>query len=344
MHILLVKLSSLGDTIHTLPALTDALRAIPDLKIDWVVEPAFKDIPAWHPSVKKIILMPLRQWRKNFFRPKTFLDIKRFFRELRTTHYDLIIDAQGLLKSAIVAKCARGKIAGYDQHSIWERSASFFYDYRYPVEKEQHAVTRIRKLFSQALHYPFQDTTPNYQTISEKLPTLPFALDKKYVVFLHGTTWDSKHYPEIYWEALLKKVAEKEIPIYLLWGNADEKARAERFAKITPFVKILPKLMITQIAAVLKNASAVVTVDTGLGHLSAAMHTPTISLYGPSDAKLVGIVGPNQIHLQAQFPCSPCLSMTCAYAKTHKTDVTPACFTTIGPDKVWEKLHVFLET
>lgn len=344
MKILLVKMSSMGDTIHTLPALTDALHAIPNLEIDWVVEPAFQDIPSWHPAVKNIILIPLRKWRKNLGSVSTYSEIKKFFHTLREKKYDLIIDAQGLLKSALVAKCARGKVHGYDRRSSRSGWASIFYDYRHAISHYQaeHAVTRIRKLFALALGYEFHHTTPDYHTISEKLPSVPFELDKRYLVFLHGTTWESKHYPDQYWEILLQKAAAEKIPVYLLWGNEVEKQRAEKFARTTTYAKIVPKLSITQIATVLKNATAVVSVDTGLGHLSAAMHTPTVSLYGPSNAELVGIVGPNQIHLQAHFPCSPCMSRTCAYAKTHKTDVVPACFATIGPDQVWGKLELFL--
>lgn len=342
MHVLLIKMSSMGDTIHTLPALTDALRAIPNLEIDWVVEPAFQDIPSWHPAVKNIILIPFRKWRKNKFSLNTYREIKKFLHQLRKKKYDSIIDAQGLLKSALVAKCARGEVYGYDKNSAREGISSYFYNYKFSIERKQHAVRRIRKLFALTLGYEFQNTTPDYQTISEKLPTLPFSLDKKYLVFLHGTTWDSKHYPDQYWEILLQKAAAEKIPVYLLWGNETEKKRAEKFAAITSYVKILPKMSITQLATVLKNATAVISVDTGLGHLSAAMHTPTVSLYGPSNAELVGIVGPNQIHLQANFPCSPCMSRTCVYAKTHKTDIVPACFTTISPDKVWEQVMMFL--
>lgn len=328
----------MGDIIHTLPALTDALRAIPNLKIDWVIEPAFQDIPTWHPAVKRTILIPLRKWRKNFFKLSTLLEIKTCYQQLRKKKYDVIIDAQGLLKSALVAKCAHGKIHGYAAHCAREAISHYFYDDQYAIDLKQHAVTRIRKLFANALGYAFCDTTPDYQTIFERLPRLPFALEKKYVVFLHGTTWISKQYPDHYWEILLKKADQHQLPIYLLWGNECEKKRAERFATITPYAKILPTLSLTEIATVLKQATAVISVDTGLGHLSAAMHTPTLSLYGPSDAKRVGLVGPNQTHLQASFSCSPCMKRTCIYAKTHKTAIVPACFTTIGPDKVWEKL------
>ncbi|MCX7121350.1 MAG: lipopolysaccharide heptosyltransferase I [Gammaproteobacteria bacterium] len=344
MHVLLIKMSSMGDIIHTLPALTDAMNAIPDLEIDWVVEPAFSAIPAWHPAIKNIIVIPLRQWKKNIFSKKNMLAMIQFTKKLRDKKYDLIIDAQGLLKSAIVAKMAQGEIHGYDKNSARDKFSSYFYDHHYTIDnyKKLHAITRTRQLFANALQYEFKNTTPAYQTIAEKLPPLPFELEKNYVVFLHGTTWDSKHYPETYWRELIEKTEANNTPIYLLWGNENEKDRAARLAENTQHVTILPKLSIPQIAAVLRYAVAVVSVDTGLGHLSAAMHTPTISLYGPSNAELVGILGEKQIHLQAKFPCAPCYKKTCFYARTHKTKIVPACYTTIGPDVVWNILRGLL--
>lgn len=340
MQVLLIKMSSMGDVIHTLPALTDALQAIPGLEIDWVVEPAFADIPAWHPAVKNTILMPLRRWRKNIFSRTTFCEIKAFYKQLRKKKYDVIIDAQGLLKSAIVATIARGTTAGLDKNSAREGLSSYFYRKKYAVKKNQHAITRTRQLFSQLFNYSLQDKKINYGVNFNKLPTPSILPEKKYVVFLHGTTWKSKHYPDSYWKTLLEKCDKNNIPVYLPWGNNTEEKRAEKLASGIASAIVLPKLSISQIASVLKNAAAVVAVDTGFGHLCAALGTPTISLYGPTNANEIGAIGDNQIHLQANFPCSPCKSRDCLYAKTHQTDIiTPACFTTINPDKVWEALN-----
>jgi len=322
MHVLLIKMSSMGDLIHTLPALTDAMQAIPDLEIDWVVEPAFADIPAWHPAVKNIIPIPLRRWRKNIFRSIFSGEIIKFYKTLRQKKYDLIVDVQGLFKSAMVANLARGETHGYDNISAREYIAGYFYRHKYavPKVKDAHAVVRARTLFSKTLNYKLPKTRPNFHIDFTKLPALDFLLPEKYVVFLHGTTWESKHYPEIYWRQLVDKVDTLGITVFLLWGNEVEKNRAERLAKDSQHAKVLPKLSITQIATLLKNATAVVAVDTGLGHLSAALTTPTIGLYGPTDPKLVGIVGDNQFYMQAQFPCAP-------------------CYATIGPDKVWTLLE-----
>ena len=338
MHVLLIKMSSMGDIIHTLPAVTDAMNAIPDLQIDWVVEPAFSDIPLWHPAVKQIIPMPLRQWRKNIVESIRSGEIKQFLQTLKQKKYDAIIDAQGLLKSAIVTKIARGETHGFDKYSAKEFISSFFYMHKYSVEKDQHAITRSRQLFAKALQYDFLNSKPNYHIDTNQLPALNFETPEKYLVFLHGTTWETKHYPEMYWQQLLAKADENDITVYLPFGNIAEKQRAERLAATAKCVKILPKLSISEMATLLKNATAVVTGDTGLGHLSAVLTTRTIGLYGSTDPKHVGMVGDNQVILQAQFPCAPCYSKTCLYAKNHKTEIVPACYTTINPDMVWKLL------
>lgn len=298
MHILIVKLSSMGDVIHTLPALSDAQKAIPDIQFDWVIEPAFAEIPSWHTAVHNIIPMALRDWRKHPIEAIQSKAITQFYKTLIQKKYDVIIDAQGLIKSAIVAACAQGVIAGYDKRSTREYIASFCYHQKYSVDKNQHAIARARELFSKILKYDFDHTALDYQIFSKKLSPLTVDIPTKYVVFLHGTTRPQKHYAEIHWRYLLKKLAEIEMPVFLLWGNDHEKMRAERLATYHHQATVLPKLSLSEIAALLKNATAVISVDTGLGHLSAALATPTISLYGPTDPKKIGTVGKNQIHLQ----------------------------------------------
>ena len=128
MHILLVKMSSMGDLLHTLPALTDAQNAIPELTIDWLVEPAFADIPAWHPAVANTIPLPLRQWRKNIFKTLCSGDFSNFKQIIQSKKYDAVIDAQGLLKSAWITKLVDAHSHGFDRQSAREPLSSIFYN------------------------------------------------------------------------------------------------------------------------------------------------------------------------------------------------------------------------
>jgi heptosyltransferase-1 len=127
MHVLLIKTSSMGDVIHALPALTDAMRAIPGIRFDWVVEEAFQEIPAWHPAVDRVIPVALRRWRKKPLKALISGEWRRFKRALRERQYDLVLDSQGLMKSAWLAQKARGPRAGFDKKSAREPLASWFY-------------------------------------------------------------------------------------------------------------------------------------------------------------------------------------------------------------------------
>jgi heptosyltransferase-1 len=297
--VLLVKTSSLGDVVHTLPALTDAQRAVPGIQFDWVVEEGFAEIPAWHPAVSQVIPVAIRRWRKHPFQTLRSGEWQRFKSRLRETRYDLAIDAQGLLKSAWLTRYVDASVAGLDRESAREPLAARFYDRRYPVARDQHALERVRQLFAQALGYAVPETAANYGLDRNQLAT---PGDQPYLLFLHGTTWPSKHWPERYWRELAERMSEFGWAIRLPWGSADEKARAERIADGLASVSVLPRLNLGGIAKVVAGARACVAVDTGLGHLAAALDVPCISLYGPTLPGRVGAYGRSQVHLCASGP------------------------------------------
>ena len=299
MRILLVKTSSLGDVIHTLPALTDAARAIPGIQFDWVVEEGFAEIPAWHPAVAQVIPVAIRRWRKNLWQTLKNGEWKRFKQRLKESRYDLVIDAQGLLKSAWLTRYVKAPVAGLDRNSAREPMASRLYDRTYAVPREQHALERVRQLFAQALDYPVPQGVGDYGLNRAQLAG---ALTQPYLLFLHGTTWPSKHWPEANWRDLAERMSVLGWAIRLPWGNPEEHARAERLAAGLDNVAVLPKLNLAGVAKVIAGASACVAVDTGLGHLAAALDVPSISLYGPTRPGRVGAYGRSQIHLCATGP------------------------------------------
>lgn len=336
MRVLIIKMSSMGDVIHTLPALTDARKAIPGITFDWVVEESFKEIPAWHPNVKNVFPIRLRSWRKNLFKKNTFQEWRQFKNKLREQHYDLVIDAQGLWKSAFVSCFAKGKRAGLNFKSAREPYAAFFYSKKYAVAKDQHAISRVRELFAKALNYPVPINVPDYGVAKNLLSKE--KSEKDYLVFLHGTTWPTKHWPENYWIQLAKLASQNDFQIKLPWGNDVEQERAKRIAGDCETAEVLPKLNIQAIAKVLANAKGIVAVDTGLGHLAAALDVPTISLYGPTNPTLTGALGRSQLHLKADFSCAPCLSRECHFKKDEEFKVDPPCFAHLPPQLVWHEL------
>lgn len=297
MKLLIVKTTSLGDLIHTLPALTDAVRAVPDLAVDWLAERPFAEIPRWHPAVQRVIASDLRRWRKVPLATLRDGDWARFRDELRQTRYDLVLDAQGLVKSAWLASRAEGPSAGPSWTSAREPLASLFYRNRYvvPAHGQEHAITRTRRLFAAALGYPLPaalDAPPDSGLDRDRF--LPPMVDQPYVVFLHGTTWPSKRWPLADWQALARWLSQRGLAVMLPWGSEAERADAERIATATPGCRVLPKLGLTAVAGWIAHAKLVVGVDTGLMHLAAALATPGISLYGPTLPQMTGAFGRNQ--------------------------------------------------
>ncbi|MDX7998837.1 lipopolysaccharide heptosyltransferase RfaC [Xenorhabdus sp. Reich] len=299
MRVLLVKTSSMGDVLHTLPALTDAKQHFPDIQFDWVVEEGFAQIPAWHSAVENVIPVAIRRWRKNWFRKDIRAERAQFRQQLQQHQYNAIIDAQGLLKSAfLVTRLAHGPKHGYDKKSIREPLASFFYDHRHAISKQQHAVERIRALFADSLGYKKPSEQGDY-AIARHFLNQPTEKQSNYLVFLHATTRDEKHWPENHWRQLIAEIEPTGMRIKLPWGAEHEHQRALRLAEGFTHVDVLPKLTLAEVAQVLAGAKAVVSVDTGLSHLTAALDRPNITLFGPTDPGLIGGYGKEQHSLKS---------------------------------------------
>ena len=340
MRVLLIKTSSMGDIIHTLPALTDAGLAIPGIKFDWVLEEGYAEIPPWHPQVNEVFPMAWRRWRKGLFSRENQAGLRDLYQQLNRQPYDLILDAQGLMKSALLCFFVKGLRVGLDFKSARESLASFAYQRKCTVNFYQHAVVRMRSLFSQALAYPYPKTAPNFGLYPSQFMGGDAAkyCQERYLVFLHGTTWTSKLWPENYWVRLAELAKANGYRIKISGGTVTEVERAKRIAALVPgAVDVLPYLNILQMAQVLVCAKAAVAVDTGFGHLAAALNVPTVSLYGSTNPSYTSAEGAASLSLAAEFPCSPCLQRTCTF-RSPSTE-TPACYTTIPPERVWTTIQ-----
>ncbi|MCZ4059797.1 lipopolysaccharide heptosyltransferase RfaC [Pantoea sp. LMR881] len=294
MHVLIVKTSSMGDVLHSLPALTDAMQAIPGIRFDWVVEENFAQIPGWHPAVDNVLPVAIRRWRKHWFGSQQREERVLFKRELQSRQYDIVIDAQGLIKSAaLVTRLSKGIKHGLDSRSAREPFASWWYDKRHEVSKQQHAVERTRELFAKSLGYEKPQTQGDY-AIAGHFSAETAHPSAPYLVFLHATTRDNKHWPEDHWRELIGLLQSCHLRIKLPWGAEHEHQRAQRLASGFDHVEVLPKLTLQAVAQQLAGAHAVVSVDTGLSHLTAALDRPNITLYGPTDPGLIGGYGKNQ--------------------------------------------------
>ena len=299
MRVLIVKTSSMGDVLHTLPALTDAAQAIPDIRFDWVVEEGFAQIPGWHAAIDRVIPVAIRRWRKAWFSAPVKAERLAFRQAVQEHKYDAVIDAQGLVKSAaLVTRLARGVKHGMDWQTAREPLASLFYNRRHHIAKQQHAVERTRELFAKSLGYSKPETRGDYAIAQHFLNNLNDNAEQ-YAIFLHATTRDDKHWPEARWRDLIALLGASGIRIRLPWGAPHEEARAKRLAEGFDYVEVLPKMSLEGVARELAGAKFVVSVDTGLSHLTAALDRPNVTLYGPTDPGLIGGYGKNQVVCRA---------------------------------------------
>lgn len=295
MNILLIKTSSLGDVIHNLPVVNDLLKHYPNASIDWVVEEPFADIPKLHPHVNQVITIAIRRWRKQLFKLETWRQIKQALGAISAKQYDLVIDTQGLIKSGLITAFAKGNKHGYDKHSIREPLASWFYQQKHNISYQQHAVTRNRALVALSLGFVIPTEAPDYGVQAQQLNGLntsknDLSLPSRYAVALHGTSRDSKLWPEVEWIGLGKLLAQDGLTMLLPWSNQAEFERATYIASQLSHALVLPKQSIAQLAGIIQNAKIAIGVDTGLSHLAVALNVPTVAIYTDTNPALTGVM------------------------------------------------------
>lgn len=342
MKILLIKMSSMGDIFHTFPAITDLKTHCPDIEIDWVVEDGFKEIVNWHPSINQVIPINLRQWMKQR-NSKSWQEFQAWRKQLLNKQYDLVIDAQGLVKSAIISKLAKANsIHGFDKKSAREAIASFFYQQKYSITKEQHAVERTRQLLGQVFNY-HPAAALNFGI---KQNFAHIKTDPQKLIFIIGTSWVTKLWATEHWQTLANIAINQGYQVEIVWGSPSEQAIADDIIRQCPqATRTQGRLSITTIAEKLVGAAAVIGLDTGFSHLAGALETPTIALYGATSPTKVGLIGLHTVNLQIEKPlhCMPCHKRQCKWLNENSTD-TPPCMSGIEPQQVWAQLQHVLKT
>ncbi|MCB1472622.1 MAG: lipopolysaccharide heptosyltransferase I [Rhodobiaceae bacterium] len=314
-RVLLVKLSSLGDVVHTYPAVSDLARARPDVEVDWLVEEAFAGLAGLHPAVRNVIPVRLRALKKKGLREKL-----AHFRELRGIlrgKYDLVIDAQGLIKSAVVARLAGAPVAGYAREHAREPLAARFYRKRFDLPVGQHAATRTRKLFAAAMGYDVADFA-----LDHGLDVAALAAEGRQVLarcriegtpaaILHGSAWPTKTWAPESWRRVVRHLDARGVPVIVTAGGADELETAIAITEGVDNAQVLPPMSLTELAAVLAATRAVIGVDSGLTHLAEALSRPGIFLMGPTDPARTGPLGKRMKTLVSSHPQAPCYNRAC---------------------------------
>jgi heptosyltransferase-1 len=313
LRALIIKTSSLGDVVHTMAAVTDAATRIPGIRFDWVVEEAFATLPALHPAIERVIPVAIRRWRQNPLQAVYSGELIRFCGQLRVQRYDRILDAQGLIKSAFIARMAKGARYGLDRRSAREPLASLAYHHRVNVSRRGHAILVLRKLFSECLGYPLPSGQVRFGIDLNRLPPPP--KNQRFVILLHGTNWASKEWPEEYWIELASLCAREGLESWIPRATETQRLRAINIAKHCPSARVL--------------------------HLAAALEVPSVLLFGATDPARTGARARYCRNLSADFTCAPCLQRHCSYAGA--SAVEPVCFGALSPSLVMRALEVEIE-
>lgn len=289
-EILIVKTSSMGDVIQYLPAVTDMHARVPDLAIDWVVEAPFAPLVRLHPGVRRVIPVALRSWRKRLLAPATWSAFGAFRHALREVRYERVIDAQGLLKSAVLARMSGAPVAGYMPDSAREPIATRLYADKYRVSWQMHAVERNRRLTAAIFDYRL-DLPLDYGIVAPAPGEDAWRPAEPYAVLLTATSRDEKLWPEPNWIELGRALNRRGLNCVLPAGSEVERARAQRIAAELPHALVAPPMPLDALATLLERAQCVVGVDTGLSHLAAALKVPVVALYLATEPGANGVAG-----------------------------------------------------
>ena len=287
MRIAIVKLSALGDIVHAMVALQFIKRHSPDIEIDWIVEERFAELLAHNPDISQVLTVNLKGLKKNM------LGIAKEFSKVRhyaKNRYDLVIDAQGLIKSALTARLLGKKVIGFDKNSIREKAATWFYDDKVACAYHENTIDRNARLLSQALGF----TITNHDILGKKPflhsheanPKLAtyFPENRKTIVFVIGSTWESRNYPAEKFVNIAQTLRENCL---VSWGNMHEKAKAKAMATQCANITVLPQMNLNDLKSVIARADLVIGNDTGPTHMAWAMNRPSITIFGPTPVSRV---------------------------------------------------------
>ncbi|WP_374086147.1 lipopolysaccharide heptosyltransferase I [Methylomicrobium lacus] len=295
MRIAIVKLSALGDIVHAMVALQFIKAQLPESRIDWIVEERFAGVLAHNPDLNAILTVNLKVLKT---------DKSRFFAELRKIrafadrHYDWVIDAQGLIKSAVVARLIGQKVAGFDAASIREKAASWFYHQKVHCAYDANTIDRNATVLSQPLGFEI-----SREQILHKKPFLFYRnaspnlddylrQDRKNIVLVTGSTWESRNYPA---EGYVKIAEALKQNCLAVWASDEEKVRAEWMAAQSGYVKALPKLDLNSLKALIARVDLLIGNDTGPTHMAWALNRPSITIFGPTPVSRVYQTDINQV-------------------------------------------------
>jgi 3-deoxy-D-manno-octulosonic-acid transferase/heptosyltransferase-1 len=338
--ILIIKLSAIGDVVHTLPLLEVLRKNFPEARLDWVVEEESSQIVDAHKGIDSVIISRRKSWQKRLLsgpeRAAAFKEIVQFLKELRLKQYDLVIDLQGLFKSAILTGLSRGKrkIGG-----SWGREGSrlFLTERPFFVNADKHAVDKYLKVAeylgcekdSWKGHIPIRESD---KSSIDKVLGDKGTKDQKLVAINPFAKWTTKLWESERFAALAERL-QKELACNIIFtGSGQDRTSID---KITETMQDKPlnlagQTSLKELAYLYSKCLLLVTTDTGPMHIAAAMGCPVVALFGPTAPWRTGPYGKGHTVIRDEIECSPCFNKKCDHVN---------CMRNITVDKVFEKVR-----
>ena len=339
MNILIVKLSAIGDVIHTIPSLASLRRLYPNDHITWVVEEAAADLVINHPYLNEVLVSRRKSWSKDFINGRfrhLFKEINLFLNQLRQRQYDLVIDFHGLLKSSVIVFFSHGKRKlGYDS---FQELSSLFLNEKIPEDMNKHAVERYLD-FPRYLGAKIDKTDFVFPKSGDTETKVRLLLDKynlednNFIAINPVASWETKLWNNEKFARLADLISEK-LKLKVVFTGSEQ----ESIGKITSQMKsgginLGGQTSLLDLACLYGKARIVITTDSGPMHLAAAVETPVIALFGPTDPRRTGPYGAGHTVIRADLPCSPCFLKNCSTIK---------CMEEILPEQVFAAVEKVL--
>jgi len=317
MRILIVRLSSVGDLVHTLPVLVALRSHFPDATIDWLVETRFRDVLASNPELDELVEVDTLGWRKRLFSPATWKEIAASTRAIRRRNYDVVLDLQGTIKSSVAARLAKSdRHIGFSRSALKERAAALLYSEHVSVNGEpHHVIDRHLRLLSaldiETKERAFPLVVQNEMEEESERSLASLALTE-YVILNPGGAWVTKRWAPEKFGALAAAIAKEwKLPTLVVWGPGEAELAQRIVDTSEGSAQLAPATGIRGLIPYIRRARLFVSGDTGPMHLASAVGVPVVGIFGPTDPAKNGPFGPNDAVVWKEVDCGPCYKRRC---------------------------------
>jgi len=286
MRLAIVRLSAMGDIIHAMVAIQYIKKYFPDISIDWIVEETFAELLKYNPHIDNILTVNLKSIKeKKWNLVKQIKTVRHYSKK----NYDIVIDAQGLLKSAILSRLISSKVTGFAKNAIREKVASYFYTEKIEIAYHENTIIRNTTVILDPLNIAIQREDilgkEAFLFYSEK-PDLNYLIskNKKNIIFIIGSTWESRNYPKEKFAWIANAFKEN---ILIAWGNNEEKEKAFWIEENSDYATALPAVDLNSLKYIIAKMDLLIGNDTGPTHMAWGLNIPSITIFGPTPTNRV---------------------------------------------------------